>query len=150
MADLSPAQVAAQRAQGSVPLRNIAEMVTGGLNSPVAGRTDHLPLSTPSGSYVIPADVVSYLGEGNTQAGIKHLDTMFGKPAPQLPQAGTPPVNVMVAGGEYIVPPQVVMQIGHGDAKAGHDVLDMFVKHMRAENVKHLRSMPGPIRNGHR
>ena len=39
------------------------------LTSPVAGRTDHLPISPAAGSYVVPADVVSGLGEGNTLAG---------------------------------------------------------------------------------
>lgn len=138
----------AQHAQNAVPLRNIAEMVTGGLNSPVAGRTDHLPLSTPSGSYVVPADVVSFLGQGNTQAGIKHLDALFSH-APSAPGVA-PPVDVMVAGGEYIVPPQAVAALGGGDPKAGHEILDKFVERKRAENVKHLRSMPGPITNGHR
>lgn len=39
------------------------------LASPVAGRTDHLAVSPATGSYVIPADVISGLGEGNTLAG---------------------------------------------------------------------------------
>lgn len=49
------------------------------LSSPVAGRTDKLAISPAAGSYVIPADVVSGLGEGNTLAGAnimqKILDT---------------------------------------------------------------------------
>lgn len=51
---------------------------TGPIHSSVAGRTDHLPLTVPSGSYVIPADIVSGMGEGNTIAGFKHLRRMFG------------------------------------------------------------------------
>lgn len=39
------------------------------LSSPVAGRTDQLAISPAAGSYVVPADVVSGLGEGNTLAG---------------------------------------------------------------------------------
>ena len=39
------------------------------LASPIAGRTDHIAISPAAGSYVIPADVVSGLGEGNTLAG---------------------------------------------------------------------------------
>ncbi len=39
------------------------------LASPVAGRTDQLAISPAAGSYVVPADVVSGLGEGNTLAG---------------------------------------------------------------------------------
>lgn len=41
----------------------------GVLASPIAGRTDQLAISPASGSYVVPADVVSGIGEGNTLAG---------------------------------------------------------------------------------
>ena len=51
---------------------------TGPIHSSVAGRTDHLPVSVPSGSYVIPADIVSAMGEGNTNAGFKILRRVFG------------------------------------------------------------------------
>jgi hypothetical protein len=43
----------------------------------VGGRTDHLPMNVLEGSYVLPADIVSGLGEGNTLAGGKILDQMF-------------------------------------------------------------------------
>ena len=35
----------------------------GPIHSPVAGRTDHLPMNVSSGSYVIPADIISSMGE---------------------------------------------------------------------------------------
>jgi hypothetical protein len=44
------------------------------INSATAGRTDRIPVSVAADSYVIPADVVSGLGEGNTLAGAKVLD----------------------------------------------------------------------------
>lgn len=50
---------------------------SGLVHSTVAGRTDRLPVSVPAGAYVIPADVVSGLGEGNTLAGAKVLDRMM-------------------------------------------------------------------------
>jgi len=43
----------------------------------VGGRTDHLPMNVYANSYVLPADVVSGLGEGNTLAGGKVIDQMF-------------------------------------------------------------------------
>ena len=39
------------------------------LTSPIAGRTDKLAVSPAAGSYVMPADVISGLGEGNTLSG---------------------------------------------------------------------------------
>lgn len=51
---------------------------SGPIHSAVAGRTDHLPMHVASGSYVIPADIISAMGEGNTMAGFKHMRTIFG------------------------------------------------------------------------
>ena len=42
-----------------------------------SGRTDNLPVNVPVDSHVIPADVVSGLGEGNTQAGAAIIDKMM-------------------------------------------------------------------------
>lgn len=44
---------------------------TGPIHSAVAGRTDHLPMHVPHGAYVLPADIVSGMGQGNTMAGFK-------------------------------------------------------------------------------
>jgi pyruvate/2-oxoacid:ferredoxin oxidoreductase beta subunit len=49
----------------------------GPIKSGVAGRTDHLPMHVPSGSYVIPADIISAMGEGNTAAGFRHMKYIF-------------------------------------------------------------------------
>jgi len=48
------------------------------INMAVGGRTDHIPMNVLEGSYVLPADIVSGLGEGNTLAGSKIIDKMFG------------------------------------------------------------------------
>lgn len=59
---------------GQLPVADDPEEDTqpsGLLHSAVAGRTDHLMVEAPAGGYVIPADVVSGLGEGNTLAGAK-------------------------------------------------------------------------------
>lgn len=50
----------------------------GPIHSAVHGRTDHLPMHVPSGSFVLPADVVSAHGEGNTMAGFKVMHRLFG------------------------------------------------------------------------
>lgn len=50
----------------------------GAIHSGVAGRTDHLPITVPSSSYVLPADIVSAGGSGNTLAGFKVLHRTFG------------------------------------------------------------------------
>lgn len=41
------------------------------------GRTDNIHNAVPVGSYIMPADVVSGLGEGNSHAGAAVIDKMF-------------------------------------------------------------------------
>lgn len=58
-------------------IKNAAKIHKGAIHSPVAGRTDHLPMHVDSGSYVIPADIISAMGEGNTLAGFKIANSIF-------------------------------------------------------------------------
>ena len=51
----------------------------GPITMAVGGRTDHIPMNVLEGYYVLPADIVSGLGEGNTLAGTKLIDNMFTK-----------------------------------------------------------------------
>jgi hypothetical protein len=136
------------------------------------GRTDTVNMEPLAGSYVIPADVISGLGEGNSLAGARVMDEVirsgpFGTPAPREQHGRGPPnpprsgawgesrggraqgapgnrVPIVAAGGEYMVHPDDVARIGGGNLKHGHDVLDAFVKHVRAKTVKTLRKLPGP------
>jgi len=65
---------------------------TGLITMAVGGRTDHIPMNVLEGSYVLPADIVSGIGEGNTLAGSKIIDNMF-KTGPfgvSYPTARTP------------------------------------------------------------
>lgn len=144
----------------------------GPIHSPVAGRTDHLPMHVPSGAYVIPADIISAMGEGNTMAGFKVANTIFsripamsGMPgAKSIPSKGSMPgadaelgmpgkaegggldeaVPIVAAGGEYVISPEEVRHIGEGDLDRGHQELDLFVKAMRAKTIKTLQKLPGP------
>lgn len=45
------------------------------ISSSTSGRTDRVPMRARPGSFVLPADVVSGLGQGNTQAGAKMWGT---------------------------------------------------------------------------
>lgn len=143
---------------------------TGAIHSSVAGRTDHLPMHVPSGAYVLPADIVSAMGEGNTVAGFKiakKLPRLFathdrtkGTPygARGLPYDAVPPphkaaggstsaVPIVAAGGELVYSPEEVAMIGGGDLDTGHAILDQFVKQFRAATVKTLSKLPGPRRD---
>ena len=139
----------------------------GAIHSSVAGRTDHLPMHVASGSYVIPADIISAMGEGNSMAGFKVAKSIFASPGPYgkssraTPYGGSPMpygqpsphkagggevdgVPIVAAGGEYVIPPEDVLHIGNGSMDDGHKVLDAFVKKMRAKTIKTLQRLPGP------
>ena len=53
---------------------------SGPIRATVAGRTDHLPIHVPAGAYVIPADIISGMGEGNTDAGFRVAKSIFSAP----------------------------------------------------------------------
>lgn len=138
----------------------------GPIHSAVAGRTDHLPMHVKSGSYVIPADIISAMGEGNTMAGFKTAKRIFGgtpytgKGGPYgqgstpygaaMPRAdggeamGDELVPIVAAGGEYVITPEEVIMIGGGNLDHGHKILDSFVKKMREKTIKTLKKLPGP------
>jgi len=146
----------------------VEKVHVGPIHSPVAGRTDHLPMHVPSGAYVIPADIISAMGEGNTMAGFKVAKDIFsakGIPMKGMPYgAGMAPygvtmphraaggeanlagpaVPIVAAGGEYVIHPDDVRNIGMGDLDLGHRELDEYVKKMRAKTVKTLQRLPGP------
>ena len=94
----------------------VSELHVGPIHSPVAGRTDHLPMSVPSGSYVIPADIISAMGEGNTMAGYKVSNAIFGM---QRVESDTP-AEIVAAGGEYVISPENVARLGGDDMDRGH------------------------------
>lgn len=131
------------------------------------GRTDTMNMEPLAGSYIIPADVISGLGEGNTLAGASAMDAALstgprGIPQPRGQHGRGPPspprisgsayadggatqrVPIVAAGGEYVVSPQQVLALGKGDMKRGHDILDKFVLHVRARTVKDLKRLPPP------
>lgn len=114
----------------------------GPINSTVAGRTDHIALDVPEGAYVIPADIVSGLGEGNTANGLKVLQDMF----PEGRATGGKSVPIMAAGGEHVISPDAVKKVGGGDISKGHAILDKFVVGQRKKLVKTLSKLPGPAK----
>lgn len=137
---------------------------TGPIHSSVAGRTDHLPMHVPSGSYVIPADIISGMGEGNSIAGFRVAKSIFSAPfygkgeaygssglpygadSPHKASGGSvgEPVPIVAAGGEYVIGPDDVSYHGEGSLENGHKALDEFVKMYRDHLVKTLKKLPGP------
>ena len=151
----------------------IRGMHTGPILSAVPGRTDSHSAHVPSGSYVIPADIVSGRGQGNTIAGSNTLQRMFkmgpyGTSMPSMGHGhlGAPkmagmmhagggkggdhvgkPVPVMLAGGEIVIPPENLMKVVHPDLHKAHQIMDAWVIHERKNLRKTLAKLPGPAKD---
>lgn len=158
--------------RAAMSLNNAGMHPPGLIKSSVAGRTDQIHALVPSGSYVVPSDHVSHLGQGNTLAGGQVLDRMLQAPGmthlhSNIPQAPHPmrfakggraalegkPVNIIVAGGEYLLHPAQVRRAdeivnklppGTGDLKRGHDALDHWITSERKKHVRTLTKLPPP------
>jgi hypothetical protein len=124
--------------------------VSGGIEYAGGGRTDNVPMDVEPSSYVIPADVVSALGQGNTLAGVKVLDNMFPPPM-EAPGAAQPQakaqggrIPIIAAGGEYVIDPYHVTAVGEGDVERGADILDAFIQDVRQQHISTLSNLPGP------
>jgi hypothetical protein len=116
----------------------------GPIPSNVCGRTDHLPVNVPAGAYVLTADIVSGLGEGNSIAGLHILNDFFGRQK----YNGGPTTEVVVAGGEYILTPlSIANRIGGGNLDAGQETLDDFIIKFRKKTIQTLKGLPGPSKD---
>ena len=154
--------------------RNFARQLPhqGFIHSPVPGRTDKLPISVSGGAYVLPADHVAALGQGNSLAGANIVNRMFKMgpygsqqmpmhqgmaPHPRLnltpktvnmqarggaSHAGQP-TPIIAAGGEIVIPPEKIIQ-KFGDLKNGHKALDQWVLNTRDEHIKTLKKLKPP------
>jgi len=138
------------------------------LNSAVPGRTDQLPTTVAAGSHVIPADVISGLGQGSTMSGAnifnhilktgpwatQNLPLHHGSGTPRAPAtfhqqakkggAEHKPTKIIAAGGEVVVSPDDVRAIGGGDIDKGHKLLDNMIRTIRKQVAKQMLKLPGP------
>lgn len=129
------------------PQEMMAELHPGGKFSGVgSGRGDTMKATVPEGAYIIPADIVAALGDGNNDAGSKVLDNILGVQRGAFKDGGNTgrPVPILASSGEYQVPPEEVARLGGGDIEHGQDVLDKFVQTIRSKNIEKLKKLPNP------
>ena len=111
--------------------------VVGALVGNTGGRADKLSTSVPAGSHVIPADVVSHYGEGNTLRGLDVMKKMFPGGASRSNGGAVP---VYLSDGEYVASPEAVA------ARGGHDAIDRFILQSRQDHINTLANLPPPAR----
>jgi hypothetical protein len=108
-------------------------MMHGPIMSAVPGRTDRHNVNVASGSYVLPADHVSHLGQNNTISGVRLVQHMFssgpyGMAPPKIkggPGAPRPPkMGKMARGGaleQYVSTPEYTAGVSEGGARGEGD-----------------------------
>lgn len=154
--------------------RDAAGGSSGLIHGTTGGRTDNRDMTVPQGAYIVPADIVSGMGQGNTIAGGAVLGKLMNRGPYNMnipramkgsrtgPRHSSKSFNsttsfsfadgggtgegtpIVAAAGEYVIHPDDVRRLGGGDLDTGHDILDAFVKHMRDKTIKTLRKLPGP------
>lgn len=126
----------------------MANPFAGYIHGDTGGRTDNKPIDVAEGTYIVPADVLSGLGEGNSHAGWAALRAQFGMDEPVPGKAEGGPVGAVVpivaASGEGAIGPETVAKIGGGDMTRGHSILDALVSHVRKKTIKTLKRLPKP------
>ena len=146
--------------RGGSPHRD-PKVFHGPLKAPIPGRTDRMKVHVASGSYVIPADIVSGIAEGNSEAGFEIIKKMIEDKKSQGGRVGLigkyglngkyhearNNIPCIVAGGEFILSPEEVELFGDGDLNAGHKVLDRFVLSQRNKLIKTLKKLPPPAKD---
>lgn len=151
-----------------------AGLMTGYLHGATAGRADALKGTALSDSYILPAEEIAGLGEGNSLMGARVIQSMLGSGPHGIPQerghAGRGPphppsvpreyqakgggvqhggqsqTKVALSHGEFsLTPEQVRDKFGDGDLKRGHRVLDLFVQELRKRHIKELKGLEPPV-----
>jgi hypothetical protein len=138
----------------------------GFLHSSVPGRTDKLPISVQGGSYILPADHVAALGQGNSLAGSQIVNKLFkmgpygsSPSAPHGIKATQPRLNlktgkadggahdsgtpIIAAGGEIVIPADKIID-RFGDLDKGHKALDQWVLSTRKKHIETLKKLKPP------
>ena len=95
------------------------------------------------GGFVVPADVVSALGNGSTDAGLRALKVKLGSVKPirgkgdglsdSIPTSIDGRQPARVADGEAYIDPKVVAKIGGGDSKKGAQKLYAMMDKIRSQ-----------------
>lgn len=126
---------------------------TGAIMGDTDGRADEVPMEVPDGAYVLTADHVSSMGEGNTMSGFKKLDQMFpasarkhSQPRAAVKRASGGAVPIYAADGEYVICPEDITD-RWGDLEAGHRYLDAWQTASRKEHVNTLRNLAPPAQD---
>jgi hypothetical protein len=120
-----------------------ADVHVGPIVGDTGGRADKVPMEVPNGSYVLRADFISGLGEGNTDAGMAKLSKMFPESKPSKMRKDPDAVSVLVSHGEFVLAPKSILA-RWGSLDEGHRALDAWQTAEREKLIETLKKLPPP------
>lgn len=119
----------------------------GPIKGSTGGRADKVPMEVPNGAYILTADHVSGMGEGNTEAGMKKLGKMFPKSKPSLMrELPKQKVKILAAHGEFCVSPEDIVD-RYGNLDKGHKILDHWQTKERKNLIETLKGLAPPAQD---
>ena len=120
----------------------------GPISGDTGGRADKVAMRVPNGAYVFTADHVSGLGEGNTEAGMKKLSTMFpkSKPSRMRQLSADDAIPIYAADGEFVVAPDDIVD-RFGELDYGHRALDAWQTQERQQLIETLKGLAPPAQD---
>lgn len=125
------------------PIRTLKSKAPDGLiRGDEPGQADNIHVDVPKGARIIDAATVSYLGDGNSEAGAKKLHAFISK----LPSIHDEEDLIMVpcalSAGEVEVYPDKVRGLGKGSLAQGHKLWDNIVKEVRIHKQHSHNTIP--------
>lgn len=140
------------------------------LHGSTPGRADMVHTIAPPGAHIIPADVISGMGQGNSLNGASQFEKMLksgpygtapvptGRHGMGMPRASAAShlarggahreTPVALSDGEFMVFEHWVRHLGGGDPKKGKQLLNKMILDERKKHIKTLQRLPGPVKEG--
>lgn len=114
------------------------------------GRSDNVAAKVKIDDYIVPADVVSALGNGDTNSGGKTINNWINQHSDKATMdayadgGSSRTLDADLSSGEARLPGHVVRKLGKGSSDKGADMLDKWVLGIRNQYKEHLASLPAP------
>ena len=111
-----------------------------------SGQADNIYVKVPEHTFIIDAQTVSLIGDGNSENGKLRLDEMI-KQIPSFKVENLRDVDCALAAGEYAITPDKVAGYGNGDIRKGIEILKSFVKEIKKYKKLEVKTIPKPTKN---
>jgi hypothetical protein len=111
-----------------------------------SGQADNIYVKVPEHTFIIDAQTVSLIGDGNSENGALKLQEMIDQ-IPSVKVEKFPDVDCALAAGEFAITPEKVAGYGNGDIRKGIEILKSFVKEIKKYKKLEVKTIPKPTKD---